>query len=233
MTTAHVAVPMIGIVSSLIGTSRRVKATSSWLQPMSCWTDVIGFSGTGKTPEINVTKRAVKQVERDNKPADDAARRAYETKKESAAAAREKWKKEVKEAIEANRPSPEMPIAATDPGKFILPKLHVSDGTIERLANYCRRVRRAFCSCGTSFPGCSPTCPAIAAGRITSSGWRLGTAIPTMSNEWGGSRTSITCSLASREECSRTSWLSHFRATATGCMPVCCSLGQPRPPARI
>jgi hypothetical protein len=133
VTTAHVAVPMIGIVSSLIGTSRRVKATSSWLQPMSCWTDVIGFSGTGKTPGINVTKRAVKQVERDNKPADDAARRAYETKKESAAAAREKWKKEVKEATEANRPPPDMPIAATDPGKFILPKLHVSDGTIERL----------------------------------------------------------------------------------------------------
>ena len=133
VTTAHVAVPMIGIVSSLVGTARRVKATSSWLQPMSCWTNVVGFSGTGKTPGINVTKRAVKQVERNNKPADDAARRAYETKKESASAAREKWKKEVKEAIEVNAPPPEMPVKATDPGKFIQPKLHVSDGTIERL----------------------------------------------------------------------------------------------------
>jgi hypothetical protein len=133
VTPAHVAVPMIGIISSLIGIARRVEATSSWQQPMTCWTTVVGFSGTGKTPGLNVTKRCVKQVERNNKNSDDDKRRTYETKKESAAAAREKWKKAVKDAIENNVPAPPMPIEATDPGKFIPAKLYVSDGTIERL----------------------------------------------------------------------------------------------------
>ena len=134
VTTAHVAVPMLGIVSSLVGLSRRVKATTSWLQPMTCWTALIGYSGTGKTPGINVTKRAVKQVERDSKGSDDAKRLAHETRKESATAVRDKWKKAVKDAIENNVPAPPMPVEATDPGKFIPPKLYVSDGTIERLA---------------------------------------------------------------------------------------------------
>jgi uncharacterized protein DUF3987/bifunctional DNA primase/polymerase-like protein len=133
VTPAHVAVPMLGIVSSLIGIARRIETTSSWRQPMTCWTTVVGFSGTGKTPGLNVTKRCVKQVERDNKNSDDAKRRAYETKKESATAAREKWKKAVKDAIENNVPAPPMPVEASDPGKFIPPKLYVSDGTIERL----------------------------------------------------------------------------------------------------
>jgi hypothetical protein len=133
VTPAHVAVPMLGIISSLIGASRCIEATSSWRQPMTCWTAVVGFSGTGKTPGLNVTKRCVKQVEWNNKNSDDAKRRAYETRKESASAAREKWQKAVKEAIETNKPTPPMPIEASDPGKFIPSKLYVSDGTIERL----------------------------------------------------------------------------------------------------
>jgi hypothetical protein len=133
VTPTHVAVPMLGIISSLIGIARRIETTSSWLQPMTCWTTVVGFSGTGKTPGLNVSKRCVKQVERNNKNSDDAKRRAYETKKESASAARAKWQRAVKEAIEANLQAPPMPAEAADPGKYIPPKLYVSDGTIERL----------------------------------------------------------------------------------------------------
>jgi hypothetical protein len=133
VTTAHVVVPMLGIISSLIGIARRIQTTSSWRQPMTCWTVVVGFSGTGKTPGLNVTKRCVKQVERDNKNSDDAKRRAHETRKEGASAAREKWKKAVKDAIDNNVPAPPMPVEATDPGKFIPAKLYISDGTIERL----------------------------------------------------------------------------------------------------
>src|ERR1700730_18105936 len=50
VTTAHVATPLIGISSSLIGTARRVMASRSFTQPMTCWTATVGFSGTGKTP---------------------------------------------------------------------------------------------------------------------------------------------------------------------------------------
>src|SRR5262249_38658287 len=63
VTPAHVAVPLLGISSGLIGYSRRIKATASWVQPATCWTALVGYSGTGKTPGHSVTRRAAKEVE--------------------------------------------------------------------------------------------------------------------------------------------------------------------------
>ena len=67
VTVAHVAVPALGIASSLVGMSRRVKATNSWHEPVTCWTAVVGASGTGKTPGIDTVKRALAQIERNNR----------------------------------------------------------------------------------------------------------------------------------------------------------------------
>ena len=35
-TVDHVAVPLLGVASSLIGVSRRAQASPSWVQPMTC-----------------------------------------------------------------------------------------------------------------------------------------------------------------------------------------------------
>src|SRR5262249_45426214 len=83
-TAAHVAVPMLGIISGLIGTARRVKASRSWTEPTTCWAAVVGFSGTSKTPGINATKRALSQVERDRKPKIVEQQRAHESRVERA-----------------------------------------------------------------------------------------------------------------------------------------------------
>ena len=144
-TAAHVAVPMLGIISSLIGTARRVKASRSWTEPMTCWTALVGFSGTSKTPGINATKRALSQVERDHKPQIAEQKRAHESRVEAAKAARALWKKEVEKLAEqkvvplnqyrsAVASEPTMPVEAIDPGPFVAPRLYVSDSTIERLA---------------------------------------------------------------------------------------------------
>jgi hypothetical protein len=144
-TTAHVAVPLLGIASSLIGTARRVMACRSWTQPMTTWTGVVGFSGTSKTPGIDATKRALLQIERDRKSKIVELRCAHEGRVEAAKAARAQWKKEVKRAAQGKVVSiekyrtkiasePVMPTAAADPGPFVAPRLYVSDVTIERLA---------------------------------------------------------------------------------------------------
>jgi Protein of unknown function (DUF3987) len=132
VTPAHVAVPALGMASSLIGTARRVKASSSWLEPMTCWTGIIGASGTGKTPGIDTMKRALAQIEREGRTKVAELQRTHEAKAENARATRTHWKKQVEEAVEAGMLEPPMPIAATDPGKFVAPRLYVSDGTIER-----------------------------------------------------------------------------------------------------
>jgi hypothetical protein len=96
VTPAHVAVPLLGIVSSLIGTARRVMASRSWTQPMTTWTAVVGFSGTGKTPGIDATKRALSQIERGRRSKIAELQRAHEGRVEAAKAARAQWKKDVK-----------------------------------------------------------------------------------------------------------------------------------------
>jgi hypothetical protein len=54
----HVAVPLLGTVSALIGTARQVQATRSWRTPLTTWTTVVGLSGTNKTPGLDVGTRS-------------------------------------------------------------------------------------------------------------------------------------------------------------------------------
>lgn len=134
MTPAHVAAPMIGVAASLIGTGRRIQASRSWSEPMTIWTATIGFSGTGKTPGMDATKRALAWIDRVRKDKIAEMARVHATRVESANAASKQWKKQVEDATAQGGPPPPMPAAAVDPGEFVAPRLYVSDATIERLA---------------------------------------------------------------------------------------------------
>jgi Protein of unknown function (DUF3987) len=97
VTVAHVAVPLIGIAASLIGTARRVQAARSWTQPCTLWAAVVGFSGSGKTPGIDAVKRALALVEHTEKSKITDMQHTHEAKVEAAKAARALWKKQVEE----------------------------------------------------------------------------------------------------------------------------------------
>jgi hypothetical protein len=79
VTVAHVAVPFIGMTSGLIGYSRRVKASNSWFEPATCCTALVGYSGTGKTPGHNVTRKPLRQVERLQKEKEEKKKRGSVT----------------------------------------------------------------------------------------------------------------------------------------------------------
>jgi hypothetical protein len=134
VTAGHVMVPLLGVASSLIGMARKVRASRSWSEPFTNWTGVVGASGSGKTPGLNVTTRALSAIERDRKGRIGELQRGHEKRAEVAKAAAKMWKAEVQDAVEAGRPAPNMPENATDPGPFVAPRLYVSDVTIERLA---------------------------------------------------------------------------------------------------
>src|ERR1700730_15058556 len=143
-TTGHVASSLMGISSSLIGTARLVMACRSFTQPMTCWTATVGFSGTGKTPGIDATKRALAFVERARKEKIEDMRRSHEARVQTAKAVRDAWKKQIQDVAaesvvsldkyRAAKTEPIMPREAIDPGPFVAPRLHVSNATIERLA---------------------------------------------------------------------------------------------------
>jgi hypothetical protein len=101
---------------------------------MTCWTAIVGFSGTGKTPGIDVTKRALAMIQKSNEGRIAVLERKHNAKREEAKAANKKWLKEVADAVEAGMPAPPMPENAADIPPFTAPRLYVSDATVERLA---------------------------------------------------------------------------------------------------
>ena len=134
VTPGHVAVPLIAIASSLIGAARRVQPSRSWTEPMTLWAAVVGFSGTGKTPGIDVTKRALAHIARMRKDKLAELQRQHETRAEAAKAVYKKWKKDVEEAIAAGMPAPPRPADGVNISEFVAPRLYISDATIERIA---------------------------------------------------------------------------------------------------
>jgi hypothetical protein len=133
----HVAVPLLGVASSLIGKSRRVQASTSWIVPLTMWTCVIGYSGDRKTPGLEVVSRALDRIEEQNSPEERKAHLDHKARVEIAKAELKRWKKACTEAIKAQRQPPPLPIEAIDPGDFIWPSLYVTDSTIPRLAKLC------------------------------------------------------------------------------------------------
>jgi hypothetical protein len=101
---------------------------------LALWVALIGFSGTGKTPAIDVTRRALSLIERERKQKIAELQREHETRSQQAKAEKKKWEQAVAEAVEANLPVPPKPASSTEPGPFVAPRLCVSDSTIERIA---------------------------------------------------------------------------------------------------
>src|SRR5215472_8746236 len=122
-----------------------VMPSRSWSQPMTLWVAMVGFSGTGKTPGIDATKRALSQIERNRRSKVAELRRAHDERVEAAKAARAAWKKRIEKVADEKivsldayrneaKSEPAMPTEAVDPGPFVAPRLFVSNVTIERLA---------------------------------------------------------------------------------------------------
>jgi len=127
----HIAVPLLGVTSSLIGTARRVQATTAWLEPMTLWTCVVAQSGDRKTPGLKVLLRALDRIEKENSPQYAEAHRTHQMRAQVAKEAMKRWRKACREAVNANPPRdpPPMPFDAVDVGDFIWPALYVQDAT--------------------------------------------------------------------------------------------------------
>jgi hypothetical protein len=132
VTPAHVAVPSLDIASSLIGTARRVRACRSWSEPQTMWVAVIGFSGTGKTPGLDVTRRVLSLIERGRKQKIAEMQREHDTRAQKAKAEKKKWEKAVADAVEAKLPAPPKPADATEPGPFVAPRMAVNGNGLPR-----------------------------------------------------------------------------------------------------
>jgi hypothetical protein len=226
VTVAHVAVPALGIGSSLVGIARRVKASSSWLEPVTCWVGIVGASGTGKTPGIDAVSVRWPRSSATARAGFQATARAR-IKVENARAARTHWKKQVEDAVEAGVPPPPMPEDATDPGKFVSPRLYVSDGTIERFGELLQARPQ----------GVLRLTDELSAMFMNMSRYSGGQDNEFWLESWNGNSYNV-------ERIGRTVHLDHLligvvgvtaswrrpsKARPTACMPGCCSRGRANP----
>ncbi len=130
----HIAVPLIGVASSLIGKARRVEASSSWIEPVTLWTCIVAPSGDRKTPGLKAILRTLDHIEKENAPTHEAAHLAHATRKGKAKEILKRWKQDCAKALKDKTEPKPMPVEAIEPGDFIWPSIYVTDATVPRLA---------------------------------------------------------------------------------------------------
>ena len=113
-TVDHVAVPLLGVSSALIGSARRVRA-KSFVQPATLWTFMIGHSGTGKTPGLDATRKPLAVLDKRREPHVALLKRKHDERASHAEAAERKWKGEVEKAVKSDSKSPPKPQDAERP----------------------------------------------------------------------------------------------------------------------
>ena len=132
VTPAHVFAPAISITSTLVGAARRVRASSSFSQPLCVWSAVIAASGEGKTPGLDASRRPLAAIESARQPDVAQARRAHEEQKAIAKARLQDWKLAIKEARVNGKVLPLMP--PDEPEPFVAQRLWVADATVPKVA---------------------------------------------------------------------------------------------------
>ena len=121
------------------------------------WVAVIGFSGTGKTPGLDVTRRALSLIERGHKQKIAQLQRDHETRAQKAKAEKKKWEQAVAEAVEGGLPAPTKPPSATEPGAFVAPGCACPTARLNELPFCWKHDRRDWDSLPTSSRACSST----------------------------------------------------------------------------
>jgi hypothetical protein len=62
---SFVALPAIAACSAMIGNTRRMRVKHGWFEPLVIWANVVGVSGTGKSPGHAVATDAISEIEDD------------------------------------------------------------------------------------------------------------------------------------------------------------------------
>lgn len=60
---AFIALPLLSVIGSVIGTTRRIKLKNSWKEPAMIWTVVIARSGTGKSPALDYALAPLRKIQ--------------------------------------------------------------------------------------------------------------------------------------------------------------------------
>jgi len=130
----YVFTALLVAASSLIGNARWASPWAGWTEPPVLWAALIGKPSMNKSPGLDAILEPLKRVESKLRATAQKKIVEWEREAEIAKFVENAWKEEAKEAARSGEPIRAKPDSA-DPGpKPDLPRLAVSDATIEKLA---------------------------------------------------------------------------------------------------
>lgn len=130
----YVALALLAAAGALIGNGRWGQPWPDWAEPPALFTGLIGRPSSGKSPGLDVVTNLLSQLESGRNDDWDDRRRAH---KRDCAAAKERrsgWESEVKIAVKAGRPPPDMPANAEDPEPPQPRRLFSTEPTVQKAA---------------------------------------------------------------------------------------------------
>ncbi|GGH18116.1 Protein of unknown function [Cribrihabitans marinus] len=135
---------LLAVAGSIIGNSRWVSPWSGWQEPPIMWVALIGLPSSGKSPALDAVLSPLRKAERARRGEAETSMAEWTEKAEVAKLMESTWKEAAKAAIKAGETPPERPKGCDIGPAPHIPRLAVSDATIERLTEILARQPRGI-----------------------------------------------------------------------------------------
>lgn len=130
----YVMAGALSVCGALIGNSRWPSPWQGWTEPPVLWAVAIGNPSMNKSPGLDAVLNPLKKVERALREQVQGEVTEWRARAEVAKLAESAWKEAVKAAIKSGDAVPSRPASANAGKEPIMPRLAVTDTTVEKLA---------------------------------------------------------------------------------------------------
>lgn len=138
----YVFAAMLAVAGATIGNARWAAIWQGWTEPPVIWAMCIALPSTNKSPALDAVLVPLREVERALREKAEAELRAWEERAELAKLSEQVWKETARAAIKAGETPPVRPGGCDAGQPPHVPRLVVSDGTIEKLGAMLARQPR-------------------------------------------------------------------------------------------
>lgn len=132
--TDFVAAGLLASAASLIGNARRASPHGRWQEPTHLWVAVVGDPSSGKTQGLKAVLDVLREIDRDLQAERKRRRAAHKVQVDRAAVIKAAWREEAKKAVKEGLAMPDCPPEAEPPPFQDVPRVLISDATIEKVA---------------------------------------------------------------------------------------------------
>ncbi|WP_233499389.1 DUF3987 domain-containing protein [Pararhodobacter sp. CCB-MM2] len=130
----YVFAALLSVCGALVGNTRWPSPWQGWAEPPVLWAVTIGTPSMNKSPGLDAVLIPLKSVQDGKRAKAQAALTEWKARAEVAKLVESTWKEAVKAAVKDGAEPPKRPASANPGPEPIMPRLHVTDITVEKLA---------------------------------------------------------------------------------------------------